>query len=137
MQPIAAALDESEMRELARYYAGLPGGGARDRASGDPRRGRAIAHDGIPAQRVPACAECHGPRPTRRNLGYPLLAGQYAEYLRLQLELLSERRRGGSRYVHLMHEVAPHLTAEQRADVASYYGSLPPASAPGAAAEGR
>jgi cytochrome c553/cytochrome c5 len=127
MQPIAAALDEREMRELARYYARLP---RREQAPvpATPaiERGRAIAHQGIAGRRVPACAECHGPQPKRRNAAYPRLAGQYAEYLTLQLELLAERRRGGSSYVHLMHEVAPRLTAEQMRDVAAYYESLSP-----------
>jgi cytochrome c553 len=126
MQPIAAALEEEEMRALAEHYARLPPAAP---AVGSPdaiARGALIAARGIPEQRVPACAQCHGPAPTRRNPAYPLLAGQSAAYLELQLELLATGRRGGSPYAHIMEDhVAPRLTAAQRKDVALYYAAIP------------
>jgi len=88
------------------------------------RRGKAIATRGVPERKIPSCADCHGPFPTERNPAYPLLAGQYADYLVLQLELFARGERGGSRYAHLMDEVAPKLTPEERRDVALYYASL-------------
>jgi cytochrome c553 len=87
-------------------------------------RGREIATRGIPAQRVPACAECHGPSDLRRNPNYPILAGQYAEYLLLQLTLFKEQVRGGTAYAHLMRPVAAGLHPQQMRDVAEYYESL-------------
>jgi cytochrome c553 len=139
MQPIAAGLSEREMRELARHYAEPPsavgrgGHGAGQRpvpiqASDSIRRGREIAENGVPAQGVPSCVDCHGPEPSRPNPAYPLLAGQHAEYLVLQLELLKAKRRGGSSYAHLMLKVAPRLSAQQIRDVAQYYASLPTVS---------
>jgi len=142
MQPIAAGLSAAEMRALADHYAGLPTSprpekapapsastGASARAlRGDASsiaRGREIASRGIPSQRVPSCADCHGPAPRRRNPAYPRLAGQYAEYLVLQLELFEQDQRGGSRYAHLMRKVAPRLSSQQMRDVAAYYASLP------------
>lgn len=130
MQPVAAALSDDEMRALADYYARLPAGapavGNVDRIA----RGAVIAARGIPEEKVPACASCHGPAPTRKNAHYPRLAGQYAAYLELQLELLAAGQRGGSPYAHLMQDhVAPRLTAEQRRDVALYYAALPPDAA--------
>ena len=89
--------------------------------------GKAIASRGIPRQRVPACVACHGPGATRRNPIYPILAGQYADYLVLQLELFNKGYRGGSAYAHLMRPVATRLTHEQMRDVALYYASLPAA----------
>lgn len=56
----------------------------------------------------------------------PQLSGQHADYLVLQLQLLAEKRRGGTDRVHLMDEVAPRLTHEQMHDVALYYASLAP-----------
>jgi cytochrome c553 len=53
-----------------------------------------------------------------------VLAGQYADYLVLQLELFKKEHRGGSAYAHLMRPVAAGLTAEQMRDVALYYESL-------------
>ena len=87
-------------------------------------RGREIALHGIPRQRVPACAECHGPAETRRNPHYPILAGQYADYLVLQLTLFKKQARGGTAYAHLMRPVAAGLTPEQMRDVALFYASL-------------
>jgi cytochrome c553 len=91
-------------------------------------RGKQIAERGIPSQRVPICMECHGPGPDRKNPNYPELAGQYAEYLILQLTLFKQQRRGGTAYAHLMRRVAHGLTPRQMRDVASYYESLSPNS---------
>jgi cytochrome c553 len=63
---------------------------------------------------------------------YPQLAGQYAEYLALQLRLFKDDRRGGTPYAHIMRMVAARLTPEQIAAVAAYYASLPPATEPSA-----
>lgn len=59
-----------------------------------------------------------------RNPAYPLLAGQYADYLVLQLELFKGGRRGGSPYAHLMSRVAARMTSEHMRDVGNYYASL-------------
>jgi cytochrome c553 len=127
MGPIAARLTHDEMRELARYYAGLAGASP-ERASGQDaaaiERGSEIASRGIPGQRVPACAACHGPGGDPRNTAYPALAGQYAEYLALQLELFKNEKRGGTAYAHIMRRVASGLTPEQMRDVALYFESL-------------
>ena len=64
MEPIAAGLSVDEMGELARYYAGLskrPSSLTMPESSSAIERGRLIAQEGIPSQRVPACVACHGP----------------------------------------------------------------------------
>lgn len=126
MGPIAAGLSAEEMRELALYYSGLeaPSPAPRPADAAAIERGRAIAHQGVPSYRIPSCMDCHGPGAVRRNPVYPDLAGQYARYLVLQLELFDKQHRGGSPYAHLMHPVAARLTPEQRRDVAAYYESL-------------
>lgn len=129
MQPIAAALRPPERRQLAAYYALLPPRAVDAAAPADAEaiaRGRRIATGGVPARRVPACAECHGPGVEPRNHAYPRLAGQPARYLRLNLELFKTGNRGGSGYAHLMQEVAPKLSDAEIRDVAAYYASLPP-----------
>lgn len=128
MEPIAAALPDETMRELARYYAERKPSAAPTRSTQDAAaiaRGKQIAEEGIPDQRVPICAECHGPGPHPRNPNYPELAGQYAEYLVLQLTLFKNQQRGGTANAHLMRRVAPGLTVEQMKEVALYYASLP------------
>jgi cytochrome c553 len=127
MEPIAAALPPEVIPELARYYAvrkppAQSAPSVKNRAAIE--RGKQIAEQGIPNQRVPICVECHGPGPDRKNPNYPELAGQYAEYLILQLTLFKKQQRGGTRYAHLMRRVAHSLTDRQMRDVASYYESL-------------
>lgn len=147
MQPSAAALPAEEMRQLAAYYSRLPGRRARGApaaneaaaaatASGANRdvaddaasieRGRQIAERGVPDRRVPSCSDCHGPGPGLEGAAAPVLAGQYADYLVLQLQLFANKQRGGSDRAHLMDEVAPRMTHEHMRDAARYYESLAP-----------
>lgn len=129
MEPVAASLSEEEIRRLAQYYSDLEPASAtlsNDEAASAIERGKAIAHSGVLNERVPACTHCHGPGGTKRNPRYPTLAGQYADYLVLQLELFKQHRRGGTDYAHLMHAVAGQLAPEQMRDVARYFESLPP-----------
>ena len=137
MGPIAAGLEPSAWVELADYYTARS-----DHSGGEARRAAAIANAaptaaarehgasiaarGVPERKVPACQECHGPEGPPRNPAYPILAGQYAEYLELQLRLFRAGGRGGSSYAHLMQKVAPRLTDEQIEAVALYYASLDP-----------
>jgi cytochrome c553 len=128
MKPIAAPLGDDAIRVLAGYYASLSAD-SRFEPKREPaaiERGRQIAATGVVARKIPACMECHGPQPLRRNEAYPRLAAQSAWYLQRQLELLTDERRGGSSYVHLMHEIAPRLTTEQIRDIAAFYASLAP-----------
>jgi cytochrome c553 len=133
MGPIAAGLSRAEMHEVALYYGSLqepPPSSQHQDTSPAVERGKAIASRGIPRQRVPSCVHCHGPGATPRNPVYPELAGQYADYLVLQLGLFKRAQRGGSAYARLMSPVAARLTPEQMRDVALYYASLPAAIAP-------
>jgi cytochrome c553 len=127
MGPVAGNLHVEEMRQLAHYFGRLtrpanPRSAISDAAALE--RGEEIARRGIPSQRVPACVACHGPGTTPLNPSYPILAGQYSEYLVLQLELIQADRRGGSPYARLMRPVASRLTREQMQAVALYYESL-------------
>jgi cytochrome c553 len=126
MGPIAATLNDEDMRTLADYYAGLAGwtptGNTADPAVA---RGAEIAARGIPRQDVPPCAECHEAVGPAKNPAYPVLAGQFAEYLRLQLELFAGGRRGGSPFADIMRPIASRLTPDQMRDVAAYFASAP------------
>lgn len=87
-------------------------------------RGKLIANQGIPSQKVATCAACHGPDKMEENPLYPNLAGQYSEYLILQLELFKKGERGGTRFADLMHEVVERMDKEEIRAVALYYESL-------------
>lgn len=125
MEPLAAGLSETELYEVSRYYANLPASASSPSVTNAAsERGNVIAQQGLPTQRVPACNACHGSDATPRNTAYPKLAGQYADYLLLQLDLFKQGKRGGTDYTHIMQQVAGGLTAEQMRDVAQYYAAL-------------
>ena len=126
MEPVAVALNARQMQAIAAYYSGISPRPTQMRAGAPDAiaRGRLIASRGIPAQNVPACADCHGPAPVRNSDAFPILSGQFADYLVLQLELFKAGHRGGSPYAHLMRPVAAALNPDQMRDVALYYQSL-------------
>jgi cytochrome c553 len=132
MEPVAGALTPDAIAQAAGYFSRLRSAkpSARDPETVPAevrRRGELIATEGIRAQRIPACIECHGPGARRGKPEYPRLAGQPAAYLELQLTLFREGRRGGSDHAHLMKPVANRLKPEQARDVAGYFSSLDPA----------
>lgn len=128
MGPIAASLTPEERRELAGALAIAGTAPPPTSVAADSvalEAGEELATLGAPDRGIPPCRECHGPRQEPRNAMYPSLAGQYAEYLVLQLELFRADRRGGSSYAHLMRHVALRLGPEQMRQVAMYYAALP------------
>ena len=135
MEPLSAGLSSEEIRQLADYYARLepvPVSSTAAQPADAVARGKALAHEGVPLKRIPACVNCHGPSPIERNPAYPVLSDQYANYLVLQLELFKKGQRGGTEYSHIMQKVAANLTPEQMRDLAAYYASLnPDAEQPG------
>jgi cytochrome c553 len=133
MQPIAAALNDNVLQQLAEHYATLPpiaSRGAAKSASESIARGKKLAAIGKREQKVPSCVHCHGPSEKERNRMYPVLAGQYPDYLALQLRLFTAGERGGTEYAQIMHSAAQRLTPEQIRDLAAFYASLTPSTAP-------
>lgn len=127
MQPVAAPLSDELIRNLSDYYAALDRPLVRRTPGADRallERGRAIAERGIPERRVPSCIECHGPKGTKTKPAYPSLAGQYADYLLLQLRLFKNDQRGGSDYAHLMDDVVHGLEPDDMRAVAAYFASI-------------
>lgn len=127
MEPAAAGLQDNERGALADHYSRLSGLGSNEATiaqDGALARGEAIVREGIPSQGVPPCHDCHGPAPHPRNTAYPHLAGQYADYLVLQLELFKRNERGGSDYAHIMQRIAARLTRDQMRDAAAFYAAL-------------
>lgn len=129
MRPVAVGMTADEKRLTADYYSGLT---LVDEAAAplgapewDARRGEVIATSGVPETGLPSCRDCHGPPASGRNPQYPRLAGQYAEYLVLQLELFKRGSRGGAAYAHIMRHVAARLGEQEMRDVAAYYASVP------------
>jgi cytochrome c553 len=127
MQPIAAAMDESQIARLARYYsdraAAAPPGA--DEAERDTLQlGRRIATEGIADRQIAACSTCHGLERGPENALFPALSGQYPAYAVLQLTLWKEAKRGGSSYSEIMQTIARNLSPQEIQAVAAYYASI-------------
>src|SRR6476661_853930 len=93
MTPIAKALSEEEMRNVAAWLdkqAPKPGA-AKNRNTID--LGKKIYRGGIAEKNVPACASCHGPNGAGIPAQFARLAGQHQEYTSAQLTAF----RGGAR----------------------------------------
>jgi cytochrome c553 len=127
MKPLAAALKDQDIDDLAVYYeAQTPTG-----LEADPsywQGGEAVYLSGDRARDVPACVACHGPV-GRGNLaaGYPALRAQQSVYVVKQLnDYASGARYSGSNApagdpnAVMMLTIAKRLTPEEIRDVASY-----------------
>ncbi len=71
------------------------------------------------------CAACHGAAGVSVSDGIPNLAAQRAAYIQEQLKALKE----GARKNPIMNAIASQLSAEEIANVAAYFSSLPGAPA--------
>ena len=121
MEPVAATLTENQRVEAARFYAALPP--PQPVPAHDPdvlAHGEQLVRLGHPPRGIPACADCHLPAGERVNDAYPMLAGQYPDYMVNQLLLMQARARGGSEYLHLMHEFVDDLDRDQMEAAATY-----------------
>jgi cytochrome c553 len=131
MQPVAAALDADERREVARYYASASAMIATregyEQKSHEPRlvaRGAEIVARGMPETGVPPCGPCHSAARTDRNPLFPALDGQYANYIKEQLALWRKSHHRNTPLAKLMATIGERLSAEDAKAVAAYYSSV-------------
>ena len=114
----AATLSDTDMRNLAAYYASLPAEPAGHAVAAS--RGGRLFLDGDPTQGVPPCQGCHGPtgRGPRVYPGdapqppwstFPRLHGQSAIYVTKALGDFSSGARSGTSNALIMHGVAQTL----------------------------
>ena len=128
----AATLSDTDMRNLAAYYASLPAkpAGHADAAS----RGGRLFLDGDPARGIPPCQACHGttgrgPRvypsdaPQPPWATFPRLHGQSASYVTKALDDFRSGARSGSSNALIMHGVAGTLDDADIQVLSSYIAS--------------
>jgi cytochrome c553 len=132
MQPIAAELDDQEMRALASRYAAADAPWMTP--TEDPQaqqRGAELFRQGLPSQGLPPCETCHGAegRGIDKHPAYPALAGQFASYLEAQLALWRDEGAAMAPYAQIMRSIGHRLEPDQAQDVAAYLSSLPPRKA--------
>lgn len=119
MWGMASQLSDSDIADLARYFARQPAAVGRAGDAALLERGKRVFEEGIPAQHIPACAACHGPR-AEGAAAFPRLAGQHAPYILKQLLVIQNALRNAP----VMHGVVKDLTREQMLAVATYLQSI-------------
>jgi cytochrome c553 len=114
MTPMAQALSDADMRQIAAYYASLP----------KPRESRLTAEQppivrwGAPMRNVAPCGTCHGD--IDHTLASPALGGEPRAYLSEQLQAFA----AGTRLNDIngqMRSVAQGMTTPEIAAAADYY----------------
>jgi len=117
MQPLVAGLSDTDMRDLAAYYASLPRLHVVAMSSGEPPL---IVADGAPIRNIPPCGACHGE--LSAATGAPWLEGQPAVYLRTQLEAFAS----GARHNDIdeqMRNVARGMTRQEIESASQYFAN--------------
>ena len=121
MGGMAMALSEQDMADVSAFYASqklTAGNGSAD------AKGKKLYLGGNAEMEVTACVACHGINGKgMANAGFPALASQNAEYLKIQLE----KFRNGTRNNDLngmMQGVAANLTDEEITALSQYMSSL-------------
>ncbi len=129
----AAALSDTDMRDVASYYAALAPKPAGQAVAG--ARGAQLFLTGDPAQGIPPCQGCHGPaalgpQPHRSSAPpppwatFPHLRGQSALYVAKQLGDFRSGARAGSSNAKVMHGVASTLGDDDVQALATWLNSL-------------
>jgi cytochrome c553 len=114
MAPLVADLSDTDMRDLAAYYAYLPQPSDRPPIAEMPR----IVASGAPLRGIAPCGACHGEVGTKAGAAW--LEGQPAVYLRTQLEAFST----GARHNDIgeqMRNVARQMTPEEITAAGEFY----------------
>jgi cytochrome c553 len=119
MAPLVANLSDTDMRDLAAYYAYLPR--LADHPSNTEVRPRIVAN-GAPMRGIAPCGACHGDLDSKAGAGW--LRGQPAVYLRAQLEAFAT----GARHNDIgeqMRNVARRMTAAEIDAASRFYADRP------------
>ncbi|MFC7397523.1 c-type cytochrome [Chelatococcus sp. GCM10030263] len=139
MTPIAQALTEREMRDVAVYYAAQTGAPYDDPPEVDLellQHGAMLAAIGSTERGIQGCVNCHGPDGSGIFPSYPSLAGQSASYSEAQLRAWQRGHRKGDPLA-VMEMIARRMTDEDVRAVAAFYASIRPRSAEAQTAPGR
>jgi alcohol dehydrogenase (cytochrome c)/quinohemoprotein ethanol dehydrogenase len=130
MSPIARALSSDDIDDVAAYYANAE---ARfpPLANANPqlvKRGKELAEAGNSAKGIPACGACHGAGGAGQLPTVPYLAGQYAHYTALELQMWQRGfRRNSPTTMTLFSKL---LDDQEIAALAAYYQQLGSSSPP-------
>ena len=121
MSPYAAALSDTDIRNVAAYFATQAYKPASAKGKATVEHGQKIWRAGIAEHGVPACAACHGPSGAGIPIQYPRLAGQWGEYNEAELTAFKTGTRKNNA---AMMTIASRLSDDDIKAVADYAAGL-------------
>lgn len=121
MSGMAAPLTADDMRNVAAFYGSkkAPVGTATNKDL--VAVGEKIYRGGIAKKGIAACASCHSPNGAGLPVQYPRLAGQHADYTKLQLTSFRQGERTNSAQ---MTAIAANLSDKEIQALADYIAGL-------------
>jgi cytochrome c553 len=123
MNAMAMPLSETDMADIAAYYAGQAGSTG-TAAADQVELGETLYRAGNASSGVAACAACHGPTGSGNpQAGFPKVSGQHAQYTELQLNNFRKGARANDAG-SMMRVVAGKMTDAEIAAVAQYIQGL-------------
>ena len=124
MSPMAASLSDADMREIAEFYAKQPPATATETPAKYKKRGEELYLHGDVAKHIPACITCHSPDGKgNEQAGFPVIAGQHAQYLILELHAFKQKSRTNDLSA-TMETITANMTDEDMEAAAHYMASL-------------
>ncbi len=131
MSPMAAGLTDADIKTVAQYLSGLhtPYKSVTAVPSAQIALGQSLVTVGAWERGVPPCSGCHGAALTGVAPAIPGLAGQWPQYLAMQLEAFQSGKRPATP-LGLMARVAHGMTPDDISSVSAYIASLEPSAIP-------
>lgn len=124
MMPFVGGLTPQDIEDLAAFYASqnAPQGSTEEKYIAV---GEALYRGGDAKKGIPACSGCHSPTGKGNYLaGFPLLAGQNADYLAKQLRDLREGVRANDGEGKIMRSIAEKMSNKEIDAVSHYISGL-------------
>lgn len=119
MMPMASALSDQDIEDLAAYFAAQKPAGL----EADPsywRAGEKLYRGGDIGRQIPACIACHGPLGHGNEpAAFPALRTQHSVYTQKQLTDYAAGARTGGKS-DIMHTIAKRMTVEDIRNISSY-----------------
>jgi cytochrome c553 len=119
MKGVARDLDEPTMQALADFYAKQKTAAEHIASKGNAEAGKKLFMEGDADRGLLPCQMCHQPDGHGQG-SIPRLAGQHADYVKLQLQLI----KSGTRSVDQMAALLANLTDADFENLAAYVQSL-------------
>lgn len=123
MNGMIAAYDEGQMRDVAAYLSQQKQTPEVAKSAETIELGKKLYRGGDLAKGLPACAGCHGPTGAGMPAQYPRIAGQYADYLEVQLKGFRDGVRANDPN-KMMRMVALKMTDAEMKAVSDYVAGL-------------